>query len=201
MRDALRPLEGQLVVYRARATERIERPGGLIDVCMCAVEVRRLTSEPLLRQDPIRLDHCWIKGMRADRVEWRGLLKRMAGCARVSFYARSNGTIDLGLQCEPGLDLDCLWDAINIEPDRAERVGRLRAAAKAVSEGGPYWSWTQDAEQVADALQRAVAKYDSEMALNIAAQMIAPANGPCRRMRAADPFAGLRRRSKKEAAA
>ena len=200
MRDQLRPLEGQLVVFKGRATEKQRQADGLLGICLAAVEVRPHRTDTAMRMvEPIKLDHAWIRGLADDDVDFRGLLRSMAGVARVTYYRRSDGSVDLGLRAVEGVCLDNIWKRIKAEPRKEDRAALMASAVDRIEEGSPYWSWWTRADQDAQAITKALNKHERSMALNLGAVLAAPSNGPCTKMRAADPFTALRRGRKEVA--
>lgn len=105
-RDALRPLEGQLVVWSgiaAKATRRGERR----DVMLSSVRLWSYdTTIPAgIGVPAAAVDHLWLRLEPADRVP---LLRRCIGLGTVRWYARTDGTTDLGLEHRPTISLDAL---------------------------------------------------------------------------------------------
>jgi hypothetical protein len=69
---------------------------------------------------------------------------------------------------------------VEAEPKRHERVALLGSASTAIKEGVPYWSWGTDPSKTAAAITKAMDRYEANAAMNLGAQLAAPANGPCR---------------------
>ena len=194
MRDQLRPLEGQLVVFKGRATEKQRQADGLLGICLAAVEVRPHRTDTAMRMvEPIKLDHAWIRGLADDDVDFRGLLRSMAGVARVTYYRRSDGSVDLGLRAVEGVCLDNIWKRIKAEPRKEDRAALMACAVDRIEDGSTYWSWWTRADQDAQALTKALDNYEHSMAMNLGAVLAAPSNGPCTKMREALQLRGSHR--------
>ena len=184
MRDQLRPLEGQLVVFKGRATEKQRQADGLLGICLAAVEVRPHRTDTAMRLvEPIKLDHAWIRGLADDDVDFRGLLRSMAGVARVTYYRRSDGSVDLGLRAVPGVCLDNIWRRMKTEPRKEDRTALLASAVDQIEDGVAYWSWWTRADKDAQALAKALDNHEHSVAMNLGAVLAAPSHGPCTKFR------------------
>jgi hypothetical protein len=193
MRDQLRPLESQLVVIKGRITEKQKQADGTIAICLAAVEVRpHRIDRPLRDVPPVRCDHLWIRGLDADDVDFRGMLRSMSGVGRVSYYRRGNGTVDLGIKAVAGICLDSISNRLEAEPQQGNRVRLMARTVERIEEGCPYWCWAERADMSAANLIEAMNRYHRNMAMNLGALLVAPSTGPCTRMKAADPFSSLR---------
>jgi len=181
MRESLKALEGQTVVFKGRITERQLQPDGTYTVCLAAVEVRKHTNKlPLQQVTPVKVDHLWIRDLSPEAIDWRGLLRSMNGAGTVIYYRRGDGSVDLSIRSRTGICLDSLWYEVNAEPKRHERAALLGSASTAIKEGVPYWSWGSDPDKTAAAITRARDRYEANAALNLAVHLLAQNKGPCR---------------------
>jgi len=195
MRDQLRAFEGQIVIVTGRITERKIQTDGSAAICLNAVEIRpHRTDVPLRDLTPVRVDHLWIRDLEAGALDWRGLLRAMSGAARVTYYRRRDGSVDLGIESVGGVCLENVINAADAEPTNRARNAVIANAADRIKRGELFWSWDSIADKHAAELVANVQRFDAEVAMNLGAILAAPANGPCSKMRAADPFAALRRR-------
>lgn len=98
-RDSLRELEGGLVFFTARLRDCSSR-GDIRDYVISGVRCWRWDGDERLnlrRAPDAVLDHVWL---RFNREQWPTveLLSAVEGVARVGWYARSDGSADLGLR-------------------------------------------------------------------------------------------------------
>jgi hypothetical protein len=113
-RDSLRELEGGLVFYTARLRDCTVR-GDIRDYLIARVRCWRWDGESRLnfrRPPDALLDHVWL---RFSREQWPTveLLSEVEGVASVGWYARADGTADLGLRTHPAANLDEVGRAID----------------------------------------------------------------------------------------
>lgn len=94
MREELRPLEGQLVIVTGRVNNHQHRPQGHYDTCLRDIEVHPFDpARPAISPNPIQLDHLWF--LEPPIISKVGSQKIYMG--RVSFYTRSDGSLDIGI--------------------------------------------------------------------------------------------------------
>ena len=105
-RDSLLPFEGRLVVWSGIAA-KATRHGERRDVMLSSVRLWPYdTTTPAGSGVPAAaVDHLWLRLEPADRVP---LLRRCIGLGVVRWYARSDGSADLGLEHRPTISLDAL---------------------------------------------------------------------------------------------
>ncbi len=107
---------------------------GQLTACMVHVTVRPWDGEAAIRDCPVAavVDHAWIGGIPAT---WkRERLLSYEGIARVGWYRRADGTVDLGLEKVPSLDLDQVVRTLAAIDHLPSRLQSLQAFL-ALSEG------------------------------------------------------------------
>lgn len=125
-RDQLRSLENELVICTARrGGDRRQTAAGTLEVWR-HVEVRRWDGDAQITSwdwdvlgPAVRLDHVWQPAL--DFRSRIPIHERGWNICRVGWYARANGSVDLGLQIQPSLEIE---EAIEL------RCGDLTAQAK-----------------------------------------------------------------------
>ena len=114
-RDSLRPLEGQLVWFCGRLDTWRPMADGQLTACLVAVTIRPWDGEAAVKDCPVAvvLDHTWIGNIPTTQPRER--LLSYEGMARVGWYRRSDGSVDLGLQKVPALELcDAAWKHLTV---------------------------------------------------------------------------------------
>ena len=112
MRDALRPFEGQLVAWRGHLKEFGHRPG-LICFTNCVVapwDRNAALNKAIKSPEAIEVDHLWVDVI-PDGAE---RYSRCCAIARVGWYTRADGSVDLGLSTQmPNVSFDHFRDDLN----------------------------------------------------------------------------------------
>lgn len=179
MRNQLKQFEGQNVVIEGRMTKLIRQPGGLIDICLAVIKVRPVKSDVPLKEEPaIKVDHAWLQGIEEKHLENGGLLQKYCGAARVSYYTRKNGTIDLGFQSIASVNLE----QVIIDGEKLDTSGRaslLRHRLKQIDDGWVTWGYHYAADETIVSMRRLLKKYDRSLTRSFGTMFTAPANGPC----------------------
>jgi len=113
MRTELKDLEGGLAFFTARIKDWQEGDGHR-DYLLQAVKVWPWDGESRVgRGKPIRLDHLWHRVRNTEANTDFELLSACNGVGRVGWYARRDGSIDLGLKSGRCICLDnCLDSAL-----------------------------------------------------------------------------------------
>ena len=129
-RDSLRHLENTVVLFSGRKAE-VRTVGDQQHVCLRAVRCWRWDQQQgiddLTATAPVaRVDHAWVTTSHPSLTE---MGVRVVGAARVGWYARRDGTTDLGLAM---LQPFAIWDAL--EHLRGNARGRSTAEVAAVME-------------------------------------------------------------------
>ena len=112
-RDSLRELEGGLVHFEGRVLDIHTNEPGARDFLLGNVTLRRWDGNSRVRKEgPVAavVDHAWFRRPVGDTLE---LLMPVHGVARVSWYRRSDGTVDLGLQDIGGICVDDINAELN----------------------------------------------------------------------------------------
>jgi hypothetical protein len=220
MRDQLRALENQLVLVTGRLVDKRRTPDGEhINVLVkpavlhpwdgvSAVDIDSPTAG-----NGIPVDHLWFR-MEPDQAKSVEMLQTCILCGKVGYYTRgSNGSVDLGVRSEPLVDLDRLMDAALDDANdksvalldrmKGTRETALTALYYLVYQGKTGWAFSRElnAREAVREIAQIYRKVDRSITATEARLATAPANGPCTRMKAADPFASLRRRGRKQGVA
>lgn len=127
-RDSLRPLEGQLVWFCGRLDTWRPMADGQLTACMVHVTVRPWDGEAAIRDCLVAavVDHAWIGGI---PTTWkRERLLSYEGIARVGWYRRTDGTVDLGLTKVPSLDLETVVRGLAAVDHLPSRLRSLQGA-------------------------------------------------------------------------
>jgi len=106
MRDQLRDVEGQLIFIEGRVTSYSNRNGKKY-ICLQRPLVIPWDGNAALKASAEHqlidgLDHLWVQTSGHDQIE---MMRHVLSCSRVKWYARKDGTVDLGT--EP---LHCLYN-------------------------------------------------------------------------------------------
>lgn len=114
MTRPLHHLEGSDVHFLGTITEHRRKPGGELHLMLRNVEVRHLIHDaPLLAQKPVKLQHLWITvPAKNDSPITRQMLAVVAGIGTVTWYARADRTVDLGIRELPSVELGGLADRL-----------------------------------------------------------------------------------------
>jgi hypothetical protein len=195
MRDVLKPLEGQTVVYKGRLKEWRNTPDGTINVCLAAVQVWPLrTDVPLTEVKPVKVEHLWISGLQRELVQRTTMLQFVGGAGHCSYYARANGSADLGITSHAGMDLNQLLSQLAKAKSVDTRMRAVKGMLKEIDAGARYWDFYYKADQTLKMMRDMVAAYERSVAVEIGICLTSPRTGPCEKLRAADPFSALRSR-------
>lgn len=143
-RDSLRCMEGQLVIFNGRISSASPtKDDGRRDFLFTTVRAWKWDGDSALpfHQSPdARLEHAWISlpaGVK-NPVE---MLRRAEGVARVGWYARADGSADLGLQIQPCLNLDEFVEGFHKDRRTAPRdlqIQCLNRVLQSCKEPGNY---------------------------------------------------------------
>jgi len=176
MRDELRPLEGQLVIVTGRVNNHQHRPQGHYDTCLRDIEVHPFDpARPAISPNPIQLDHLWF--LEPPIISKVGSEKMYMG--RVSFYTRSDGSLDIGINPIKSMCLDHAIDdifrsglAMNRD-DRADfTAGVFRFLFKEVEQGRAFlWSERMSTVEFLIDAGKAAKRLREERDLNEAARL------------------------------
>lgn len=160
-RDSFRSLEGELVVFNGRlANASSKQADGGRHFLLTAVRAWRWDGNspvPLDQQPDATADHCWVSITDGDRSPVE-MLKRAEGVARVRWYARANGTADLGLELKRCLNLDDLLETFHRgrrlmgRPDQIAMLTKLLASCSK-PDNYSFSQWLQTSELI-EALTR-----------------------------------------------
>lgn len=190
-RDNLRGLENQLVWFSGRLTTWKTMASGQLTACLSHVTIRPWDGEAAIRDCPVAtvVDHVWIGNIPDSWPRERLLSYEAIG--RVSWYRRSDGTVDLGLEKVPALELSAAaWKLYGID-DLAVRLKSLQALLDLADQGdGVVYAWALSRSAALASLQRSRFLMEASETANTAALLTATANGRCRGL---DPVP-LRRR-------
>lgn len=218
MREALRPLEGALVIAKGRILQKNLRHDlpDTVDVLLGSVSIYRWDGTSVVdahtRPEPdAKAEHLWLR-MPAEGCEGSELLSKTFVFGRVGWYARARGDIDLGITALVAHDLDCFYWSIYDLMEEAHRYGLapLRAAVEALDvaitrcehQGADAYVFSRH-HSIPDCTRRLTrlrVKLLQTIEATASRLATATANGPCQKLRAADPFAALRRRNRKAVA-
>lgn len=107
-RDSLRPFENQLMVFTGRLVD-VSRPRDGIR-CHLLTTVRCWAWDgdspvSFKRRPDAAVDHTWLR-IAVEEQPSTELLERVEGVATVGWYARADGSADLGLRSRHALNLD-----------------------------------------------------------------------------------------------
>ena len=99
MRDQLRDIEGQLVFIEGRVTSYSNRNGKKY-ICLQRPLVIPWDGNRALKasaEDQLieGLDHLWVQTSGHDQIE---MMRHVLSCSRVKWYARKDGSVDLGTE-------------------------------------------------------------------------------------------------------
>jgi hypothetical protein len=132
-RDSFRSLEGELVVFDGRLAKAGSRNAdGLRRYMFTSIRAWKWdNSRPVpWRQPPhATADHCWVVEMTVDD-DYRGgdgdaMLRRGSGVARIHWYARADGSADLGLELKPCANLDGIFKDSPCHDRNATRADQI----------------------------------------------------------------------------
>ena len=195
-RDALRPLEGQLVWFCGRLDTWRPMADGQLTACMVNVSVRPWDGEAAVKNCPVAavLDHTWIGNIPTTQPRER--LLSYEGMARVGWYRRSDGSVDLGLQKVPALELcDAAWKLYAID-DMAARLKSLQALLDLADQGeGVHYAWIVSRSAALASLRRSRDLMAASEAATARAMAGSIRKGSCRGLDVGLPWGRKRRRS------
>jgi hypothetical protein len=130
VRDPLRPFENQLLLFTGRLAS-VRSHGDQRDHLIRALKCWQWDGNAAIdleRPCDLRIDHAWVR-VSADHSPSMELLRPCTGVARVSWYRRSDGSVDLGLCSRPLLCLDELLldlrEAARVSAPRPELIKAL----------------------------------------------------------------------------
>ena len=185
-REALRPLEGQLV-YLSGFMETWRVGDGTVDACLRNVSIHPWDGEQAIGtcSKTVQLDHAWIRitgdidGKKPER------LLSYEAIGRVSWYRRTDGSVDLGLQRVMSLCLERCLETI-AERTRSgatwgERLSLLETLldfTESQSRGQVY-SHAKGTTEALNVLRQMRDRLRRDQAVNIAALTTAMGRGPC----------------------
>lgn len=212
MRDALRELEGQLVVIRGKVSEvkRHDNKRFALIVKPKIFPWDGFTAINKILNDKsryVKVDHLWCELRRDDPTP---LYTAVFGCSRVSWYTRKDASIDLGVQ-PMHVMLNCdhlVHDSIEAFTDRAKTqreaynlmLEAMDYTLESLKHQGEIYgdrdvpAWTYSSYLNSDQIKRWIARNRKSLELDIACLDRAEAGCAKRgRCKSAGSFADLMR--------
>lgn len=193
-RDALRPLENCLVVFNGRLADVTPARNDARDYLLTSVRCWAWDGDspvPLAARPDATAGHTWLRIAVEDRPDTE-LLHRVERVATVGWYARSNGSVDLGLRSHRSLNLDEVLLYIRDlrgQASRTEVIKRLDLLIESFASRGQYaFSQHMNASEV----KRDLAAYrDRLLRSQVAEERIRATAKPGRRPTGARSFRDL----------
>jgi hypothetical protein len=195
-RDALRPLEGRLVWFCGRLDTWRPMADGQLTACMVNVSVRPWDGEAPIRDCPVAavVDHTWIGNIPTSQPRER--LLSYEGIGRVSWYRRADGTVDLGLQKVPALDLASAVLKLHAIDDIPSRLQSLRDLLRVTDGGeGVFYAWGMTRTAALASLRHVRDLMAGSEAATARAMAGSIRKGSCRGLDVGLPWGRKRRRS------
>lgn len=203
-RSQLAPWENRLVVCDGILKTVRRRPDGDgADLLLVNCKVRLFDADLVLADQPsIAVDHMWDRVLDPEVVPTK-LLTRQSGAGYVHQYTRADGSVDWAVQSCDAIRLDNFlvrmhnrFESGTVQDRREYRREKYTEIFDALAAGTPVYSMASTTRELLQIMRRELQDIEAQ----IHRESLAPAHGRCTRMRAADPFAALRRKKKQAAA-
>ena len=195
-RSALAPWENRLVVCDGILKSVKRKPDGSAHLLLVNCRVRAFDPDVRLRDQPfVKVDHIWDE-VNDPEATPKGLLIRQGCAGIVRQYARADGTVDWKVRSIDAQRLDNTLHLMrqrleigSVQDRRAYRLEIYRGILANVAEGYPVYSMIEPTGEVLQRVRQELEIIEEQLRR----EALAPAHGPCTKMREADPFHSLRR--------
>jgi hypothetical protein len=197
-RDALRPLEGQLVWFSGRLSTWKTQANGRLSACLTTVNIRPWDGEAAISDCPVTttVDHVWICDIPDS---WpRERLRRYVAIGRVGWYRRADGTVDLGVSQVPSLDLGWCAQQLQDVHDLAVRLESIDGLLAQLDGGTTSYAWWTPRSVAITQIRRARDLLEASQTATFIAMARSTRKGPCRGL---DPVPLRRRKPRTRAIA
>ncbi|MDA9867997.1 hypothetical protein N9C85_01025 [Synechococcus sp. AH-224-I15] len=191
-RSQLAQFENEWVVMQGTLKEVRKKRDGCTDVLLVNCKVRKFDPNVVLADvEPVYVDHCWDRyspDRKRDPDEAPNkLLDSYSSIGKVQQYARADGSVDWRIETQACIRLDnVIMKMVNkfesgvCKDHRARRHRNFGMVLAAVEEGIPVYSYQLCTNEVLDMVRNRFEQIETQIAL----EALAPANGPCKKLRA-----------------
>ena len=191
-RSQLAQWENDWVVMHGTLKEVKRKPSGCTDILLVNCKVRKFDPDVVLAEvEPIYVQHCWDRyspdSDRDPEDAPNKLLEAYSSIGKVQQYARADGSVDWRIETQACIRLDnVILKMVNkfesgvCKDHRGRRRQNFGMVLAAVEEGVPAYSYQLRTNEVLDMVRKRFEQIEKQIAL----EALAPANGPCKKLRA-----------------
>ena len=191
-RSQLAQWESDWVVMHGTLKEVRKKRDGCTDILLVNCKVRKFDPDVVLAEvEPIYVDHCWDRyspdSDRDPEDAPNKLLDAYSSIGKVQQYARADGSVDYRIATQACIRLDSMilkmvnkFETGVCKDHRARRHRMFGMVLAAIEEGVPAFSYQLRTNEVLDMVRKRFEEIEAQIAL----EKLAPANGPCKKLRA-----------------